>query len=204
MIQVSVVLILSSYLLGSMPSAYIVGRLLKGIDIRDFGDGNVGAGNAYRVVKPAAGVAVFVADASKGVVAVLVTQALASQPVALLAGFAVVAGHNWPVYIGFRGGIGQSTTIGILCALLPQATGILLAVSAIPFFVMRKRMLAGAVQFSPLWLVALLMGAPRILVVYSIVLPCLLALRYLQTAKRRRMMLARGPAFADEDGHQEA
>lgn len=200
----SVVLILSSYLLGSIPSAYIAGRLFKGIDIRNFGDGNVGAANAYRVVKPAAGVAVFVADASKGAVAVLVTQALASQSVALLAGFAVVAGHNWPIYIGFRGGIGQSATIGILCALLPQAMGILLVASAIAFFATRNRMLAGVVQFAPLWLVALLMGAPRVLVAYSIGLPCLVGLRYLQTARRRRMMLARKPAIGDDDGHQGA
>ena len=197
-------LILSSYLLGSIPSAYIAGRLFKGIDIRNFGDGNVGAANAYRVVKPAAGVAVFVADASKGAVAVLVTQALASQSVALLAGFAVVAGHNWPIYIGFRGGIGQSATIGILCALLPQAMGILLVASAIAFFATRNRMLAGVVQFAPLWLVALLMGAPRVLVAYSIGLPCLVGLRYLQTARRRRMMLARKPAIGDDDGHQGA
>ncbi|MFO7773953.1 MAG: glycerol-3-phosphate acyltransferase [Dehalococcoidia bacterium] len=200
----SVVLILSSYLLGSIPSAYIAGRLSKGIDIRNFGDGNVGAGNAYRVIKPAAGVAVFMADASKGAIAVLVAQAFGSQPVALLAGFAVVAGHNWPVYIGFRGGIGQSTTIGILCALLPQAMGILLAASVIPFFVMRNRMLAGLIQFAPLWFAALLLGAPGLLVAYSIVLPCLMGFRYLQTAKRRRMMLARTLALTDEDVHQGA
>ena len=200
----SMVLILSSYLLGSIPSAYIAGRLSKGIDIRNFGDGNVGAGNAYRVIKPAAGVGVFIADASKGAIAVLVAQAFASQPVALLAGLAVVAGHNWPVYIGFRGGIGQSTTIGILCALLPQAMGILLAASAIPFFVIRNRMLAGIIQFAPLWFVALLMGAPGILVAYSIGLPCLMGLRFLQTAKRRRMMLARNLAVGDEDVHEGA
>jgi glycerol-3-phosphate acyltransferase PlsY len=109
---VPVVLILSSYLLGSIPSVYIAGRVLKGIDIRNFGGGNVGALNAGRVLGRTAGVVVSIADVSKGVIAVLVAQAFTSQPVALLTGFAVVVGHNWPIYIRFKGGVGQSTTIG--------------------------------------------------------------------------------------------
>lgn len=195
----SVVLVLSGYLLGSIPSAYIAGRLSKGIDIRNFGDGNVGASNALRVLRPATGIAVFIADASKGAVAVLVTQAVASQSVALLAGLAVVAGHNWPIYIGFRGGVGQSATAGVLCALFPPVMGILLGVSAIAYFVGHNRLLAGIIQFAPLWLIASLMGAPRVLVAYSIGLPCFLGLRYWQTARRRRMMLAGKPSMGDDD-----
>jgi len=112
-------LVLLSYLLGSIPFAYIAGQVFKGIDIRNFGDGNVGTANAYREIGPAAGVAVLIADVSKGAKVGMVAQAFASQLVALLAGFAVVAGHNWPIYIGFRGGRGQAATIGVLCALLP-------------------------------------------------------------------------------------
>lgn len=196
-----VVLILSSYLLGSIPSAYIAGRVFKGIDIRNFGDGNVGAINAGRVLGRTTGIIVMIADVSKGAIAVLIAQAFASQPVVLLAGFVVVVGHNWPIYIRFKGGVGQSTTIGVFVALLPQAMGILLAASAISFFITRNRILAGVTQFAPLWLVALLMGSPRVLVVYSIALPCLLGLRYLQTARHRRMMLTRKTAIGDENGH---
>ena len=139
----SVLLVLLSYLLGSIPFAYIAGRVFKGIDIRNFGDGNVGAVNAYRGIGPAAGVAVLIADVSKGAIAVLVAQAFASQLVTLLAGFAVVTGHNWPIYIGFRGGRGQATTIGVLCALLPRAMFILLAVCVVPFLVTRNTKMAG-------------------------------------------------------------
>lgn len=199
-----VVLILSSYLLGSIPSAYIAGRVFKGIDIRNFGDGNVGAINAGRVLGRTTGIIVMIADVSKGAIAVLIAQAFASQPVVLLAGFVVVVGHNWPIYIRFKGGVGQSTTIGVFVALLPQAMGILLAASAISFFVTRNRILAGVTQFAPLWLVALLMGSPRVLVIYSIALPCLLGLRYLHTARHRRMMLTGKTAIGDENGHQGA
>ncbi len=179
----SVVLVLLSYLLGSIPSAYIAGRASKGIDIRNSGDGNVGAANAYREIGPATGVAVLIADASKGALAVMVAQAFASQLVVLLAGFAVVAGHNWPVYIGFRGGRGQATTIGVLCVLLPQAMLILLAVCAVPFLITRNTKLAGAILFAPLWLVALLTGASGVLVGYSVGLPCLVGLTSLLTTR---------------------
>jgi len=199
--MLSVAVVLFSYLLGSIPSAYIAGRVFKGIDIRNFGDGNVGAINAGRVLGRTTGIIVMIADVSKGAIAVLIAQAFASQPVVLLAGFVVVVGHNWSIYIRFKGGVGQSTTIGVFVALLPQAMGILLAASAISFLITRNRILAGVTQFAPLWLVALLMGSPRVLVVYSIALPCLLGLRYLQTARHRRMMLTRKTAIGDKNGH---
>ena len=176
-------LVLFSYLLGSVPSAYIAGRVLRGIDIRNVGDGNVGAVNAYREIGSTAGVAVLVADVCKGVTAVMVVQAFASQLVVFLAGFAVVVGHNWPLYIGFRGGTGEATTIGVLCVLLPQAMLILLAVCAIPFLVTRNTMLAGAILFAPLWLVALLTGASGALIGYSIGLPSLVGLTHLLTTR---------------------
>jgi len=181
--MVAAMLVLFSYLLGSIPSAYIAGRVLKGIDIRKVGDGNVGAANAYREIGPIVGVAVFIADAWKGVIAVMVAQALASQVVAFFTGFAVVAGHNWPLYIGLRGGRGESTTIGVLSVLLPQAMLILLAVCAVPFLVTRNTMLAGAILFGPLWLVALLMGTSGALVGYSIGLPCFVGLRHFFTTR---------------------
>jgi glycerol-3-phosphate acyltransferase PlsY len=181
--MIAATLVLFSYLLGSIPSAYIAGRLVKGIDIRKVGDGNVGAANAYREMGFKAGVAVLVADVGKGVVAVSITSILASQPIVLVAGLGVVAGHNWPLYIGFRGGRGESTTLGVLSVLLPQPMLILLAVSAVPFFVTRNTMVAGAILFSPLWLVALLTGASLALVVYSIGLPCVVGLTHFLTTR---------------------
>jgi len=181
--MIAAMLVLFSYLLGSIPSAYIAGRLVRGIDITKVGDGNVGAANAYREIGAKAGMAVLVADVGKGAVAVSITSIFASQPVVLLAGLGAVAGHNWPLYIGFRGGRGESTAIGVLSVLLPQAMLILLAVSAVPFFVTRNTMLVGAILFSPLWLVALLMGASAALVGYSIGLPCLVGLTHFLTTR---------------------
>ena len=86
--------VFASYVIGMLPSAYIAGRLLKGVDIRKVGDWNTGAANVYRNVSHASGVIVLAADVGKGALAVLLAQAVASQPIALLCGLAVVAGHN--------------------------------------------------------------------------------------------------------------
>ena len=177
------ILVLFAYLLGSVPCAYIAGRLVKGVDIRTIGDRNAGAANVYRNIGHRAGIAVMVADIGKGAMAVLVAQGFASQPVVLLCGAAAVAGHNWPLFCKFRGGRGQATTLGVLLTLMPMAMGILLAICAVPFLVTRNTMLAGAILFSPLWLLALLMGASGALVVYTIGLPCLVGLTHFLTTR---------------------
>lgn len=181
--MVAVMMVLFGYLIGSIPSAYIVGRVLRGIDIRGVGDGNVGAANACREMGPAVGVAVLIADVCKGMAAILVAQAFVSQPVVLVVGFAAVAGHIWPIFIRLRGGRGEATTIGVLSTLLPQAMLMLLAACAVPFWVTRNTMLAGAILLSPLWLVALLLGVSWPLVGFSIGLPCLVGLAHFLTTR---------------------
>jgi len=114
-------IVLLGYLLGSFPTAYITGYLLKGKDIRRMGDGNAGARNAYHELGHKAGIGIFFLDASKGALAILIAQAVNLPQLAVLTtGAAVVIGHNWPVFIAFRGGRGESTTIGVLLALIPS------------------------------------------------------------------------------------
>jgi glycerol-3-phosphate acyltransferase PlsY len=177
------ILVLFGYLLGSIPCACIAGRLVKGVDVRTIGDGNAGAANVYRNISHRAGIAVLVADTAKGAVSVLVAHAIVSQPLIFLCGAAAVAGHNWPLFCSFKGGRGQATTIGVLTTLMPVEMGILLAICAVPFLTTRNTMLAGAILFSPLWLLALLMGAPGPLVAYSIGLPCLVGLTHFLTTR---------------------
>ena len=110
--------LLVSYIIGLFPSAYIAGRLVKGVDIRKVGDRNAGAANVYRNINHVAGMAVLAGDIGKGALAVLLAQAVASQPIVLLCGVAVVAGHNWPIFLRFKGGRGLATTIGVLLVLL--------------------------------------------------------------------------------------
>jgi glycerol-3-phosphate acyltransferase PlsY len=112
--------IVIGYLLGSIPCAYIAARLKKGVDIRRVGGGNVGALNVMREIGTAAGFVVFFADIAKGSLAVLVAQWLdISLYWVFVAGFASVVGHNWPVWLKFRGGQGLATTMGVFFALAP-------------------------------------------------------------------------------------
>ena len=128
--------IIIGYLLGSIPFAYIIGRLKKGVDIREVGGGNVGALNTYREIGPLYGLGVLVADIMKGALPVWIAAWLGLDIEWIcVAGFAAVVGHNWPVFIKFRGGMGAATVIGILAALNPVplliSAGIVLLLIAI-------------------------------------------------------------------------
>lgn len=122
-----------SYLLGAFPTAYLAGRLLKGKDIRKFGSGNVGATNALRLLGKGPGAAVLFIDVLKGALAVtaagdfIAVHNNLGLPVVLLrllCGMAVVAGHNWPVFLGFKGGKGVATTLGVLIGLALRVPGL--------------------------------------------------------------------------------
>jgi glycerol-3-phosphate acyltransferase PlsY len=112
--------IIIGYILGSIPFAYIIARLKKGVDIREIGGGNVGALNAYRHIGPVYGLAVLAADIGKGAMAVVVADWLGlTLPWIGAAGFAAIIGHNWPVFLQFKGGKGAATVIGVLVAFMP-------------------------------------------------------------------------------------
>ena len=126
-------LVLAAYLLGSIPNGLLLARL-KGVDLRNVGSGNIGATNVYRCVGKTWGIAAFALDAVKGFVPAFVfPRLLESAPpwLGLACGVAAVAGHNWPVWLGFKGGKGVSTSAGMLLGIAPGAVGIGFAVFAV-------------------------------------------------------------------------
>jgi len=179
-------IVVLGYFLGSIPTAYIAGRVLKGVDIRGVGDGNMGAANAFRQLGTKVGVAVGIIDATKGAVAVLIAQAASLPLVAvLLTGTATVVGHNWPIFIGFRGGRGEATTIGVLLTLITQPMLIVggVAISAI-FFTRRVILEQGPFLFIPLPVVCWWLGVPGMLTAYGIALPCLVGFTHFLRTRR--------------------
>ena len=179
-----VFIVILSYLIGSIPFAYIVGRLVKGVDIRKVGDGNVGGANAFREIGAAAGLFVIVADIMKGVTVVLIAQGVhLNQTSVFVAGFACVLGHIYPVFLNFKGGRGEATAAGVLVVLLPVPMLTLLAIGLIPVILTRNTMILGAILFAPLWLGAILTGASLGLIIYSIILPILVGIQHLVTTK---------------------
>ncbi len=117
-----------SYLVGSIPFGYIARRALKGIDVRDFGSGATGATNVMRTLGRGPFALVLAADALKGYGPVLVTWFLfESHDLQVASGLAAVLGHDFPLYIGFRGGRGVATSFGVFAALALPVWVILLA-----------------------------------------------------------------------------
>ncbi len=178
-------IVVLGYLLGSIPTAYIAGHLLKGVDIRRVGDENMGAANAFHQLGAKVGVAVGIVDAGKGALAVLIALAAnLPQPIVLLTGAAVVVGHNWPIFIGFRGGRGESTTIGVLLTTVTQPMLILAGPALLALFIFRNVILASCVLFIPLPLVCWWLGVPGMLTAYGIALPCLVGFTHFLRTRR--------------------
>jgi glycerol-3-phosphate acyltransferase PlsY len=117
-------LVAFAYLLGSVPSGWIVMKLYRGQDLRRVGSGNIGAANVFRAGGPGAFATTLIADGLKGLLPVLAGIILgygAEEPVLALIGLAAVVGHNWPLFLGFRGGKGVATSGGVMLVLAPVA-----------------------------------------------------------------------------------
>lgn len=112
-----IVWILMGYLLGSIPSGVLLSRWMNLGDLRKIGSGNIGATNVLRTGNKQAAALTLVADAAKGALAVILVGALAGSGMAKLAALAAFVGHCWPVWLGFKGGKGVATYLGILLAL---------------------------------------------------------------------------------------
>ncbi|WP_424244179.1 glycerol-3-phosphate acyltransferase PlsY [Elusimicrobium posterum] len=124
-----------SYLLGGIPTGYLVARKVKGIDIREYGSGNPGAANVYRIVGARSGWVTFIIDALKGFVCVRLALLIFPDNyfLAIACGTLAICGHMWTIYLKFRGGKGVATGAGVFAALLPIPTMIAFAIFA--FFV---------------------------------------------------------------------
>ena len=170
--------IVIAYLLGSIPFAYIMGRLIKGVDIRKVGGGNMGAVNTMREIGPVPGFTVLLADMAKGSLAILVAQWLdLSTTWVFVAGGVVVAGHNWPVWLKFKGGQGLATTLGVLLALAPIEFAISFAIIVVVVLITSNMRLGAGIGLAFLPLIIWLMGGEVNLIVYSIALPIFCGLK---------------------------
>ncbi len=167
--------ILASYLVGSIPTAYLVGRWVRGIDIRQQGSGNVGATNVFRVVGKKWGVGVFLCDMLKGAAAVTWVAPFAFSSLnpfvtALGCGVAAIVGHTWTVWLGFRGGKGVATSTGVFLALTPWAALTSLFLWALLFAWKRYVSLAslGTALLFPLWVACFYSRAEHFRVLFPI------------------------------------
>ena len=176
--------LIMAYLIGAIPSAYVAGRLIKGKDIREEGDRNPGAGNAYRTIGPKAGVAVGAVDIGKGAGAVLLAAELTgSTSAGMAAGVVAMVGHNWPIFLKLRGGRGAASALGVFIALVPMpAIPISLVSLALLPIVKSATIVIGLIMISTPF-VALLIGAPYSMVAYCVGLPVMVGVRHYITSR---------------------
>ena len=122
-------LAIAAYLIGSIPMGLILGKLIWKKDLRNFGSHNIGATNAWRTFGRKAGLLVFIFDFLKGQIGVLLGACLIGTPCAMVVGgLLAMLGHIFPLFLGFKGGKGVATGLGVLAALMPKITAIVFIV----------------------------------------------------------------------------
>ena len=152
----NILLLTLAYLIGALPFSILAGKLLKGIDIREHGSGNAGATNTFRVLGKKAGIPVLFLDVLKGFLAVSLAHysEFGSDTemfinISLAYGIAAVLGHVFPVYVGFRGGKGVATLLGLMIGAFPQAAllsiGVFIFILFLSKYVSLSSILAGFV-----------------------------------------------------------
>ena len=188
-----VVVIIGAYLLGSIPTGYLV-ALLRGVDLRAHGSGNIGATNAFRVLGKGPGAFVLLADALKGSAAVLLMPELAvriaggtpSESLTLIAGVTAILGHNYTCWLRFKGGKGIATTAGVMATLAPLGLLITFLSWLIAFLATRYVSLASIVAAIVLPVATILTSQNRALWVVALVFSVLAIWRHRGNLQRLR------------------
>jgi len=181
-----------AYLIGSIPTAYIFGRLLKGIDIRQYGSGNIGATNVFRVIGRFPGILVLFIDIMKGFVCatyvanlfMYISPVTRPQLYSVLAGLAAIAGHNWTLFLRFRGGKGVATSAGVVIGLIPKIFWLGFLVWCIIFSVTGFISLASIVASVSIPLFTLVFGAPTEIVIFMSILCLVIVYKHRSNIKR--------------------
>lgn len=173
------------YLLGSVLPALIIGKMLNGVDVRKYGSGNPGTTNVLRTLGIGPAILVFTIDVLKGVIAVLFAKIVMPDDAVLaqtLAGFAVICGHNWPVYFGFKGGKAAATSIGVALVVTPIITLVVIALALI-VLVIKRYMSLTVIIGAILYFIAILIFA-REYWFLALIIMVVIIIRHRQNIKR--------------------
>ena len=150
-----------SYLLGSVPNGLLLGRGIWHVDLREHGSQNIGATNAWRTLGKTAGFSIFALDLLKGALSVWLGLYFSGTPVVMvICGILAIAGHSWSVFLGFKGGKGVATGLGVILMLMPMITAIVFAVWFVIVYWTRYVSLASIVAAALVPVLAFCFGSP--------------------------------------------
>lgn len=184
--------LLTAYLIGSIPTAYIFGRVIKGIDIRKFGSGNVGATNTFRVMGRFPGLVVLFIDIFKGFVCatyianvfMLISPVARPELYRVIMGLGAIAGHNWSVFLKFKGGKGVATSSGVVIGLIPKMFVLGFFVWLVVFLVTGFVSLASIIASICVPIFTFIFGAPTEIVIFMCVLCIAIVYRHRSNIRR--------------------
>ncbi len=196
-------LLVLAYILGSIPTALIVARVVGGVDIRSVGDGNMGARNVARTLGLKYGLLVAVMDIGKGALAVLLVSSnglgLGWQ---LAAGGLAALGHDYPVFAGFKGGQGLAVIVGGLWVLMPLEISIGMAVYLILLIALRKSSLGAGIGMGLSLLLAVVLRRPLVLIIYVVLINLSIPVKQLLDAPRRHHIESNQEAVENRNSHR--
>ncbi len=174
------------YILGSIPFGLIIVKLVKNVDIRQYGSGNIGATNAFRLLGLSMGIIVALLDISKGFLAVAIAKFFFPEQavIILLAGVIAVAGHNWPIFLKFKGGRGVATSVGVLVNLAPQSILITFLVWITIVVLTQYVSLASITGAILVPLLMLVFGQDRVFITFAVLIAIFVIYRHLPNIKR--------------------
>jgi len=185
-----------SYLIGSVPFGYLFGRLVKGVDIRKHGSGNIGATNVFRVVGRQWGIIVLILDFAKGFLVVTLlaefffnlAPAVSIGIYKIVMAIAVISGHNWTVFLGFKGGKGIATSLGTLLGIVPLACGLAVIVWVGTILIWKYVSVASLAAFAspPLFIAVFYQQKENflLLVIFSIIVAFFAVYKHIPNIKR--------------------
>lgn len=193
-IVVNIVITIVAYLLGSIPTSVWISRAFFNIDIRDFGSGNAGSTNTFRVLGVKAGIIVFIVDITKGFLAVnLIYFTKYYIPhsgdyinIQLLLGIAAMLGHIFPIYVGFKGGKGVATLFGVICAISFYPTLIMSGVFVVTLVLTRYVSLSSMVSglSFPFLIIVIFKETTPTLVIFSLIMAVLMLFTHQKNIER--------------------
>ncbi|HHU76893.1 MAG TPA: glycerol-3-phosphate 1-O-acyltransferase PlsY [Firmicutes bacterium] len=181
----SVILVIFSYLLGSVSFGYLIAKRVKNVDIRKMGSGNTGATNISRVLGIKYALIVFALDLGKGLLAVLLAKWLLPSPwVTIFCAYGVLLGHNWPLYFSFKGGRGAATALGIFFGIMPIAALIVFGIIIVIILVARYVSVASITGAILMPFCVPLFDYPREYLIFGLSITVLIIWRHIPNIKR--------------------
>lgn len=178
------IIFILGYFIGTISSSYLIGKFAGNIDIRKHGSGNLGATNTLRVLGLKAGIGVLLADFLKGVAATLIGIWIGGEFGGLMGGLGAIVGHNWPVFLGFKGGKGIATSLGLIFTLFPKIGAILVVCGIIIIAATRYVSLASLVGSIMFPILVAVFNYDLIYVIISIVIAVLAIYRHRSNIER--------------------